>query len=67
MSTRTPDSTDVSDDEWEFVAPYVPLLPLDAGQRRYDRREGLNAVRWIVRAGAPWRVLPHALPPWPIV
>jgi transposase len=57
----------VSDEEWEFVAPYVTLLPLDAGQRRYDLREVLNAVRWIVRAGAPWRLLPHEFPPWPIV
>jgi transposase len=67
MSTRMPYPTDVSDDEWEFVAPYLTLLPLDAGQRRYDLREVLNAVRWIVRAGAPWRLLPHELPPWPIV
>jgi transposase len=67
MSTRTPYPTDVSDEEWEFVAPYLTLLPLDAGQRRYDLREVLNAVRWIVRAGAPWRLLPHEFPPWPIV
>jgi transposase len=40
---------------------------LDAGQRRHDLREVLNAVRWIVRAGAPWRLLPHEFPPWPIV
>jgi transposase len=67
MSTRTPYPTDVSDEEWEFVAPYLTLLPLDAGQRRHDLREVLNAVRWIVRAGAPWRLLPHEFPPWPIV
>jgi transposase len=67
MSTRTPYPTDVNDEEWEFVAPYLTLLPADALQRRYELREVLNAVRWIVRAGAPWRLLPHEFPPWPIV
>ena len=67
MSTRSPYPTDVRDEEWEFVAPYLSLLPAEAGQRRYDLREVLNALRWLVRAGAPWRYLPHDLPPWPIV
>jgi transposase len=57
----------VTDEEWAFVAPYLALLPEDASQRRYELREVFNAVRWIVRAGAPWRLLPHELPPWPAV
>ena len=59
--------TDVTDEEWAFVAPYLALLPEEAGQRRYELREVFNAVRWIVRAGAPWRLLPHEFPPWPLV
>ncbi|MBI2855094.1 MAG: IS5 family transposase, partial [Chloroflexi bacterium] len=50
-----------------FVAPYLVLLPLDAAQRRYDLREVFNALRWIVRAGAPWRMLPNDFPDWPVV
>src|SRR5690242_956495 len=65
--TRKPYPTDVGDDEWAFVAPYLTLLPADAGQRRYDLREVFNAVRWIVRAGAPWRLLPNDFPRWEIV
>jgi transposase len=65
--SRKPYPTDVTDEEWAFVAPYLALLPEDAGQRRYEMREVFNAVRWIVRAGAPWRLLPHELPPWPVV
>ena len=65
--TRKPYPTDVGDDEWAFVAPYLTLLPADAGQRRYDLREVYNAVRWIVRAGAPWRLLPNDFPRWEIV
>ncbi len=64
MKTRKPYPSDVPDDEWEFVAPYLTLLPEDAGQRHYDLREVYNALRWIVRTGATWRMMPHDLPPW---
>ena len=64
---RKPYPTDVSDEEWAFVAPYVALVREDAAQRRYDLREVFNALRWIVRAGAPWRLLPTNFPPWPAV
>jgi transposase len=67
MDTRKPYPSDVSDEEWEFVAPYLTLLPLDAEQRRHDLREVFNALRWLVRSGAHWRMLPHDLPPWAAV
>src|SRR5260370_26144215 len=66
-STRTPYSSDVSDDELAFVAPYLVLLAEDGGQRRYPLREVFNGLRYIVRTGAHWRMLPHDLPPWPVV
>ncbi len=64
---RTPYPTDVSDDEWAFVAAYLPLLPEDAGQRTHSLREVFNGLRWIARAGAPWRMMPNDLPPWWVV
>src|SRR5579859_7585780 len=64
---RTPYSTDVSDDEWAVVAPYLTLLPEEAGQSTYSLREVFNGLRWIARAGAPWRMMPNDLPPWYIV
>src|ERR671929_968785 len=64
---RKPYPTDVTDDEWALVAPYLALLPEAAGQRRYELREVFNALRWIVRAGAPWRLLPTNFPPWAAV
>ena len=64
---RKPYPTDVSDDEWALVAPYLTLLAEDALQRRHPLREVFNALRWIVRAGAPWRLLPTNFPPWPTV
>jgi transposase len=67
METRKPYPSDVSDEEWAFVAPYLMLLPPDVGQRRYDVREAFNGVRYIVKTGAHWRMMPHDLPPWPLV
>ena len=64
---RQPYPTDVSDDEWAFLAPYLTLMDPDAPQRRHDLREVFNALRWIVRAGAQWRMLPTNLPPWAAV
>jgi transposase len=64
---RRPYPSDISDEEWEFVAPYVSLLPQTAAQRRHELREVFNAVRYIVRTGAPWRWLPTNFPPWEAV
>jgi transposase len=65
--TRKPYPTDVSDDEWAFVAPYLTLMREAAPQRRHELREVFNALRWIVRAGSPWRLLPTNFPPWEAV
>jgi transposase len=59
--------TDVSDEEWTFVVPYLTLMTAAAPQRRYALREVYNALRWIVHTGAPWRYLPGDLPPWEAV
>lgn len=64
---RKPYPSDVTDDEWAFVAPYRTLMTEEAPQRRHDLREGYNALRWIVRTGAPWRYLPGNFPPWQAV
>lgn len=64
---RKPYPTDIGDEEWAFVAPYLALVRPDAGQRRHDLREVFNALRWMARAGASWRMLPNDLPPWPLV
>src|SRR5882762_4552209 len=56
--------SDVSDEEWAFCAPYLTLMKEDAPQRDYPLRELFNALRWFVRAGCPWRMIPNDLPPW---
>jgi len=65
--TRKPYPSDVSDDEWAFVAPYLTLMTEDAPQRDYSLREVFNGLRWIARTGAQWRMMPNDLPPWSAV
>jgi transposase len=62
--TRKPYPSDVTDDEWAFVAPYLTLMREDAPQREHELRAVFNGVRWIVRTGAQWRMMPNDLPPW---
>lgn len=67
MSTtpvRKPYPSDVSDEEWAFVAPYLALIREDSPQREHSLREVFNGLRWIVRTGAQWRMMPNDLPPW---
>lgn len=59
--------SDVSDEEWAFAAPYLTLMSEAAPQREHELREVFNGLRWIVRTGAPWRMMPHDLPPWAAV
>lgn len=59
--------SDVSDEEWEFCVPYLTLMKEEAPQREHSLREIFNALRWLVRSGSPWRMMPHDLVPWPAV
>lgn len=63
-TARTPYPSDVSDAEWAFVASYLTRCREAAPQREHSLREVFNALRWTVRAGAPWRLIAHEFPPW---
>lgn len=67
MERRPGYPSDVSDDEWAFVAPYLTLMTTDAPQRRHDLREVFNGLRYLVKTGMQWRWMPHDLPPWAVV
>ena len=68
MHTRKPYPSDVSDEEWAFLAPYLTLVQEDAPQRNHELREVFNRLmRWSVRSGSAWRYMPHDLPPWEAV
>jgi len=59
--------SDVSEEEWAFVAPYLTLMDEDAPQRKYPLRELFDALRWMVRSGSTWRMMPGDFPPWEAV
>lgn len=65
--SRKPYPSDLSEEEWAFVAPYLTLMTEEAPQREHSLREVFNALRWLARAGAPWRMLPNDFPPWAAV
>ena len=56
MAARRSYPSDVSDEEWGLVAPYLVLV-----------REVFNGLRYVVKTGAPWRWMPNDLPPWAAV
>ena len=64
IMSRKPYPSDVTDEEWAFVKPYLTLMREDAPQREHDLREVFNGLLWIVRTGSQWRMMPHDLPPW---
>jgi transposase len=55
---RKPYPSDVTDEEWDFVLPYLTLMRPDAPQREHDLREVFNGMRYGVRAGEAWRMMP---------
>ena len=67
MSTRAAYPSDLSDEEWALVAPFVPP---NRGQGRHpprDLREVVDAIFYLTREGCTWRGLPHDLPAWSMV
>lgn len=42
---RKPYDTDVADEEWQFVAPYLRLMTEDAPQREHALRDGFDALQ----------------------
>lgn len=48
IQLRDPYPSDISDAEWDIVAPYLTLMKGDASQRDHDLREVFNGLRWIV-------------------
>ena len=61
--TRTNYPSDLSDEEWAFCARYLTLMREDAPQRDYPLRATFNALRYMVRAGCSWRMMPNGIYP----
>jgi Putative transposase of IS4/5 family (DUF4096) len=59
--------SDVTDEEWVLVAPYLALCKEEAQQRDYPLRAVFNSLRYLVRTGCQWCYMPNDLPPWNVV
>lgn len=59
--------TDLTDEEWECIAPLLPKRSRRGRKPRVDMREVLNAIRYMTRSGGGWRMLPKDFPPWQTV
>jgi putative transposase len=59
--------TDLTDDEWRVLEPLIPPAKPGGRPRRVDVREVMNAIRYPLRAGGAWRLVPHEFPKWPTV
>jgi transposase len=65
--------TDLKDKEWANIEKLIPQ-PKSGGKStmggrpsKYERREILNALFYMTKAGCTWRMMPHDLPPWEVV
>jgi len=56
---RKPYPSDVSDEEWSLVAPYLTLMEESAPQRQHSLRELFNGLRYVLRYGIAWRAMPN--------
>lgn len=57
--------SDLSDTEWQILAPLLPSTPSGRGRPRIrDLRQILNAIFYVLRSGCAWRMLPRDFPPF---
>lgn len=54
--------SDLTDAQWEILAPFIPEASPNATQETIPRRELVNGVLYVLRTGCSWRQMPHDLP-----
>lgn len=64
IAPRKPYPSDVSNEEWSLVVPYLTLMKEDAPQPEHSMRELFNGLRYVIRYGIAWRAMPNDLLPW---
>jgi putative transposase len=55
--------SDLTEAEWELIAPLIPPPRRGGRKRKTDMRECVNAVFYVSRTGCQWRQLPKCFPP----
>jgi transposase len=55
--------SDLIDAQWAVIASMIPDAAPGGRLRRTDKREIVEAILYVLRAGCAWRLLPHDFPP----
>jgi transposase len=58
---------EITDEEWDRLAPLLPAMTPKRGGRWRDHRQVLNGILFRTRSGIPWRDLPERYGPWETV
>ena len=61
---RKPYPSDLTDAQWEELAPLLPPAKPGGHPRTVEVREVINGILYVLRSGCTWRMMPHDLPPW---
>jgi transposase len=59
--------SDLTDAQWELIAPLLPPPKALGRREKHDRRDIVNAILYVLRTGCAWRYLPKDFPPWETV
>lgn len=58
---------ELTDEQWEKIAPLLPAREGQRGGQWKDHRTVLNGMFWVLCSGAPWRDLPERYGNWKTV
>jgi putative transposase len=67
MKSRKLYPSDLTDNQWKLVQPFLPKAKTGGRPRKTNEREVVNAVFYVLKSGCDWRMLPHDLPPYQTV
>lgn len=59
--------SDTSDAQWALIEPLLPAPESGGRPEKHPRRDVVDAILYVVRAGCAWRALPVDFPPWQTV
>ncbi|GBQ13300.1 transposase [Komagataeibacter rhaeticus DSM 16663] len=59
--------TDLTDQQWELLEPYIFKAKPGGRPRSTNVREVINAIFYVLKNGCMWRSLPRDFPPWQTV
>src|ERR1700690_867375 len=55
--------TNVSNSQWQIISKFLDTQR----NRKYELREIVNAILYLVKTGCQWRMLPNDFPQWQLV